>query len=326
MQKELGQFYTDKNIFDNPAFLKWWGLIPEEKKQHVLEPFAGKNGIIRMLEKLKLVQSYSSFDIHPRHESVQYQDTLEHFPEGFNTVVTNPPFLARNSATRRNFDLSLSEYNDLYEVSLDLCLKHCEYVAAIIPESFLTTNLFKERLHTVISLEQRHIFKDTEHPVCLALFVATPQMDYHIYKNKKYIGTFQELKSRHEDFLSEKLCQYKFIWNHPEGQIGLKVIDATDESKPISFLHGTEIDGEDINPNARLRTRFLVLNEKDRPIKKLETEKLIRLLNRDLKKYRELTHDVFLTAFKGMRSDKKYRRRLDFTTARRIVSVSLAKL
>ena len=48
----------------------------------------------------------------------------------------------------------------------------------------------------------------------------------------------------------------------------------------------------------------------------------IDMLNTTLATIREKTHDVFLTAFKGLRRDGYYRRRLDWALARAIVDES----
>ena len=50
------------------------------------------------------------------------------------------------------------------------------------------------------------------------------------------------------------------------------------------------------------------------------------MLNTRLKTIREKTHDVFLTAFKGIRRDGHYRRRLDWALARAIVDVQHLQL
>jgi len=39
-----------------------------------------------------------------------------------------------------------------------------------------------------------------------------------------------------------------------------------------------------------------------------------------LSEFRKETHDIFLTPFKGLRKDLKYRRRLDYALARNIVN------
>ena len=59
---ELGQYYTQKNIFNLPGFLTWWNTIPENKKSIVLEPFAGSNNIIKSLKEIGLIKNYISYD------------------------------------------------------------------------------------------------------------------------------------------------------------------------------------------------------------------------------------------------------------------------
>lgn len=326
MKKELGQFYTNKNIFKNKAFIKWFKNIPVKEREHILEPFAGKNGIVKMLQELKLIKKYTSYDISPKDPNVQYKDTIEDFPKGFSLVVTNPPFLAKNSITRRNLDINLGQFNDSYELCLQACLDNCNYVAAIIPESFLVTQLFKDRLEVVISLAQRHIFKDTEHPVCLALFGKVENNNYLIYKNENLIADKLSLSQNIDDFFQMSHSNYNVKYNHPNGNVGLIAIDATDCTKQISFINGDNILSADVNANSRLRTRFHITGKNGKDLSLEKVNKIISLLNKNLVKYRKLSSDIELTAFKGMRDDGSYRRRLDFTTARKLVELTLSKV
>jgi hypothetical protein len=328
--KQLGQYYTHKNIFNHPAFLAWFDAIPVTMRHIVLEPFAGKNSIIHMLEDLSLIESSISYDIEPLSKEVLCRDTLKDFPENYSVVVTNPPFLAKNVATKLGVNITIDPYGDLYELCLNQCLTHASYVAAIIPESFIVSDFFKNRLVCVISLAQKKIFKNTEHPVCLALFVPENQIltpdNYTIYSNEHYIGQSQQLIAMEQEFLSHQTHGYQTSWHQPQGQVGLIAIDATDRKKSISFISGQDILPEDVTPYSRLRTRIGVLNHKGRVLSKTHNQKLIRVLNQVLKEYRELTHDVFLTSFKGLRADGKYRRRLDFNKARLLTNVALNRL
>lgn len=325
-QKQLGQFYTNKNIFNHPAFIQWVNKIPLEDRECILEPFAGRNGIIKMLSDLKLVNQFTSYDIVPGHDAVIYRDTVLDFPQKFALTVTNPPFLARNSATRRQLPIKIDPYNDLYELCLNLCLLNCQYVAAIVPESFIVSPFFKNRLEVVISLAERHIFKDTEHPVCLALFGPEETTSHKIYRNRNYLGNSQELERDVNNFFENIEHNYEIKYYDPTGHIGLIAIDATDATKGIRFTPGIEVKSEDVSGTSRLRTRFTVFNSNGKALSATKVEKLIKVLNRNLKKYRHLSHDTQLTAFKGVRDDGWYRRRLDFTTARKLVALSLASL
>lgn len=330
LQKQLGIFYTHRNIFKSVAFIKWFNQIPKEKKENILEPFAGSNGIINLLDKLGYADKYSSFDVMPRSEAVVYKDTLIDFPKGFTIAVTNPPFLAKNSAKRRGFEIDFGQYNDMYEICMAKCLDNVEYLAIIIPESFITNKEFdKSRLFAVISLAEKRIFKDTEHPVCLALFNPNKTNDYEIYFNDDLVGTYSDMLNIENEFIQNLTGEnslYEINWHHKQGQIGFTTIDATDRKKKIKFFLGEQIDEKDVNHASRLRTRIFITNKKTgKPIKINEAKRLIKFLNEELDEYREVTSDVFLTAFKGLRDDGKYRRRIDFTKARLIVDSALLK-
>lgn len=318
-QKILGQYFTSKNIFKNKIFLDWFNSIPKDDKEIILEPFAGKNGLIDMLNEIKLIINYSSYDIEPQAENVLHNDSLTNFPTGFSTCITNPPFLAKNIATRKNIPVLVEPFADLYEKCLDLCLKNCQYVAAIVPESFIVSPFFKNRLFAVISLSQKSLFDHTEHPVCLALFNPGITDDFFVYLDEVLIGKYHEKLN----FINNWLGNFSYpniIFHQPEGQLGLFNIDATDTSRKIHFDNGELIDPKDVGYHARLRTRISILTPKNKPLTKKQLNKFINLSNQTLNEYRTLTQDMFLTSFKGLRSDGKYRRRLDYATARIIVA------
>lgn len=324
-KKELGQFYTAENIFELEPFKQWWNAIPEVKREVVLEPFAGKNGLIEMLSHASLLKDFKSFDIHPKSEQVKKRDTIERFPTGYSVVVTNPPFLARNVATRKGLHSQLSEmesFNDVYLRCLNICLENAEYVAIIIPESFIVSADFKNRLSCVISLNIKKLFKDTEQPVCLALFNPEPQEDFKVYQCNQYLDMFKKNKEDITRWLLEGVPEHNYIkdvlkpdgikFHTLEGQFGVICIDATNQNKKMSFVDGSIIEDKDVGYHARLRARFLV--------KDVEKTKFINRCNEVLNEYRQRTHDMHLTAFKGLRDDGKYRRRIDFTTVRMIVN------
>ena len=48
--------------------------------------------------------------------------------------------------------------------------------------------------------------------------------------------------------------------------------------------------------------------------------------NQLLETYRTQTHDVLMTSFKGLRQDGKYRRRLDYATARALLDLALFQI
>ena len=311
-KRGLGRYYTQDNPFALPAFRNW-GVAADIEKRDLLEPFAGSNNLIHMLRDMGLNNKSHSYDIAPASDDVEKRDTIQDFPEIKDSlIVTNPPWLARNSATRRGLPYPKgSKYDDLYKHCLALCLRNADYVAAIIPASFLTTNLFTERLHSV-TLFSSYFFDDTEHPSCMALF--SPRKDSPdaiIYDMENQIGALKDLKKH----LPRPLHRYKEIrFNDPNGVLGLHAIDNT-YSRTIRFCEGSSLSNYDIGFKSRSITRIAVPN--------VEVKKLIQKLNHSLNDFREKTEDVFLTPFKGLRADGGYRRRLDYRLARDFIEVHL---
>ena len=302
-----GQYFTEYNPFDNAGFLQW----AEEcnlKHTTILEPFAGSNNLIEMLQDMGLCKQFASFDIEPQNVNIEKQDTLTDFPKGFDTCITNPPYLAQNSATRRGLPFPKTQYDDLYKYALDKCLKNCENVGAIIPASFLNSGLFRDRLSHYILLSKK-MFNDTEHPVCLALFKGFSN-DVDVYEDKKYLGKLTELEKKIPN--SNKRFEMRF--NDKKGKLGLIAIDNT-KTASIHFCDGTQIEPERIKVSSRSITRIDV---------DCNIEKLIKTANEILNDFREQTADIFMTPFKGVRQDGKFRRRLDYAMARNILNESLS--
>ncbi len=298
--RATGAYFTTGNPFNNPPFRDWAmkACLPHLR---ILEPFAGANHLINTLRDLGFCKTADSFDIAPAADEVQPRDTLTDFPKGWSVCVTNPPWLAKNSATRRGLPFPATHYADLYMVALELCLTHCDYIAALVPESFIQSGLFTKRLRAFISLPP--MFEDTDNPVGLALFCPHYQAYTSVWHGDQRIGLLHELKQH----CPPPATGLKTTFNAPHGNIGLIGIDNTTEAS-IRFCDPAELNGYDVKHSSRAITRIAV-----------DGDVSIDKLNAALAKYRADTHDVFLTAFKGIRKDGRYRRRLDFATARAII-------
>lgn len=193
-------------------------------------------------------------------------------------------------------------------------LKHLEYVAAIIPESFINSGLFLDRLETVVSLEYP-MFADTDCPVCLALFVPEKQTDdFLLYRNGKAIN-YKELRKKLT--YTGKDVPWKF--NDPDGEIGIKCIDNTKEQS-IYFIPGKRIPQSKIKETSRSITRVSGLPDG------IDLQDFLVMCNSLLITYRKQSNDAFLTSFKGLRQDNRYRRRLDFANARMIMNNAITIL
>lgn len=307
--KELGQYYTDFNPFNNPPFKIWFKNALKKSKGKVLEPFAGSNNLIRMLEETYDF-TYESFDIEPGAKDVKKRDTLKNYPKGFSLAITNPPYLARVSASRRGFYYPASWMNDMYKESLLRMLDNNEYVAAIIPASFIRANIFKERLHSYILLNKK-MFETTDVPVCLVLF--SPETEIrktNFYKlNKNQGKTVQQIESWIKNRYKEPVSSIKFNTN--KGNLGLRAVDSS-KGKTMRFVMPSEILGIKMKKSSRHISKI--------KISKRVTKTLVEELNKELEIYRNETSDLFLNPFMGMRKDGDYRRRLDFKTAKKIIN------
>ena len=140
-KRARGRYFTAANLFDTPHF-RAWAADAGLPRAVLLEPFAGGGDLLAMLSDLRLRGDFYACDLFPAAPGIVWRDSLADFPRGFSVVVTNPPWLARNSATRRGLPFPQTRFDDLYKHSVDLCLRNANYVAAIIPASFLSSGLF----------------------------------------------------------------------------------------------------------------------------------------------------------------------------------------
>jgi hypothetical protein len=322
-----GQFFTTTNPFKLDVFQAWFRQIPNVNELTILEPFAGSNNIVEMISDLGYTNNWKCYDIDPPDAKqnkcaqflVEKRDTIEEFPKGFKVGITNPPYLAKNSATRKGLDFPNIPYDDIYKYCLKKMLDELDYIAVIIPESFIGSELFQDRLKVVVSLTSK-MFQDTECPVCLALFSPKEEnnieKDFEIYRNNEFLGRYSKLR---ECLIKTEFNEINWRFNDPYGSIGIKCIDNTKEAS-IEFVYGLTIDSLFVKPTSRSISRVSGLTDD------IDLEKFIRRCNEELRDFRKKTKDVFLTPFKGLRADDMYRRRLDFGTARKIMNSVMEEL
>ncbi len=219
-KREEGRYYTQGNPFKLRPFRRW-GIKIRMKERVVLEPFAGRNNLIRMLQSTDQCRRFASYDIRPASPHVRKQDTLTKFPNGYDVCISNPPWLGRYSARRRKIHYPDIGFDDLYKHCLELALEHCRYVGFIIPASFLQSGLFRDRLSHIIFLNSK-TFDDTENPVCLALF-GDPVRDTRVYYDNCYADTVKNL----ERFIPQPNERMSVRFNDKNGNLGLIGIDNT---------------------------------------------------------------------------------------------------
>lgn len=309
IKKQNGVFYTNLyNPFKHKHFIDWAKKI-EIKNQVVLEPFAGENHIIQLLQDVGVCNNFASFDINPKNKDVSKTDTILNFPKNYTVCITNPPWLYKSRARRLSLLFPETKWDNLYKYCLELCLKSCDYIAILIPASFLSSNIFLDRLNSVIVLQSK-LFTDTENPVCLAIFDKYKVNDTDIFIDDKHIGKLSKIKK----FLP-KQANSNILFNVKNGDLGLIAIDNTKEPS-IAFCKGSDLEKYNIKNSSRSITRVSINGVKIQ-------DSLIFKLNNYLDNFRANTYDIFMTPFKGVRADGYYRRRLDYSLARKLIAENL---
>jgi len=300
-KRVLGQYFTKYNPFSLLPFQEWVKDINVQDKI-ILEPFAGENSLIKFLISNGLCSRYTSFDIEPKAIDVHYRDTLKDFPVGFDVCITNPPWLAKNSATKMRVSFYAEKYDDLYKYSISKCLKNCKNVVVIVPESFIRTGLFLSRLNTFISLTS-NAFDDTTHPVGMALFDDKESSEVKIYRDNDFIGLLSEIEAQRPPHVSNK----DIIFNEQKGNLGLIALDNCKEAS-IRFCDPRELQGYEVKKHGR---HITILSVPFKP--------KIKDYNHVIKSFRQSTQDVLMTSYRGIRKDGFYRRRLDWQLAKDII-------
>ncbi|MGI9228644.1 MAG: hypothetical protein ACR2P9_02170 [Gammaproteobacteria bacterium] len=297
-----GRYYTASSPFGHQAFLDW-AKAADLPSSRILEPFAGSNSLIDYLKRMGLCDRFSSYDIVPAANRVKQRDTLGDFPAGFDVCITNPPWLAKNSATIRGLPYPDCRHDDLYKFALEKCIAHCGYVAILVPESFIRARIFRERLTDFVSLTPK-MFNDTGHPVGLALFRPEKTQSTVVWSDSKKIGTLAQLEAKR---LKPVPDGPDVRFNDPCGNVGLIALDNI-QSASIRFCEVEELAAYNVKPTGRHITKV-----------KFAGDVHIDKWNECLKHFREATYDVLLTCYKGIRKDGMYRRRLDWQLARGIM-------
>ena len=286
-----------------------------------IDPFAGQGDLLNLC-KSEYGMSVSGLDIQ---EDLGWpvNDSLKLIPENAESVcVTNPPYLANYSAKRKSMWNMVGEYfeetgrSDLYEIALDRCLESFDYIVAIIPETFLHSSYPKERC-AYISILEENPFEDTTFPVCVTCWVPEAGQDPLIFLNDDEVMRFSEMVRMKGEVSRNK----RIVFNNPDGNVGLRVVDGTKVSDRICFVPATQFD----YPRSSIKVSSRLMTYLDIP--ELNTEKEIAdfcaRANAILESYRERSRDILLSGFKGNNKEGKRRRRLDYRLGRKIVLEAL---
>jgi len=318
---DLGQFNTKKDVWLKPQVAEF---IKSSINTKGLDPFAGEGDLVKAMFSLGM-SKVRGLDIDPNLKW-QLNDSLVDIPYfGDTIVITNPPYYARVSASRKKSScLKYFEGNsfaDLYQIAIARVLEKYEDAVFIIPETyFLTENMFFKDDLLILTVLEDNPFYDTDCPVCVACFSKSDMFDYKeydIYKNDELLFNNHEL-DKILRLYTPNTEQLKIKFNDPEGNVGLRGVDGVSSDEKIKFCLPEELnyDSNKIKVSSRAITRLKVEGDFD-------TKELIKGANDLLESLRDETSDIIFAPFKGNNKDGKRRRRLDFYWARKLLNLAL---
>jgi hypothetical protein len=327
-KQNLGQFNTKNDVWLQPQikeFIRHSGCV------FGIDPFAGQGDLVRAANELglKQVMGYDiDLEINKKY-GWWWNDSLESIPSaGLGTIlITNPPYLAKNSANRNDYDgykyFTGNNYEDLYQLAIEKVIQKYKYSVLIIPETYFQNKIAEEHLVSYTVLEENP-FVDTDCPVCVVCFdvrndfMLMSQNEYKIYKKDEFLFTNFQLEDLLREFIPNKDCDITF--NAPEGNLGLRAVDGTDPGDRIRFCRPEDLGYslDDIKESSRAITVLDVPYKID--------DKFFQVVNWYLETIRATTHDVIFAPFKNNNKNGERRRRLDYGWARKIINLTVEGL
>jgi hypothetical protein len=313
-----GAFFTKSSSWLTSSIRS---AIESTKIKSFADPFAGEGDLLKhCLENFG--GEIHGYDID---ESLQWEtnDSLLSIPPSRRFLcISNPPFLAKNSARRKSMWSLVGHYfensgrSDLYEIALDRCLNSFKHVVIILPETFLHSSYSKERCQQIVIL-QDNPFLDTTFPVCVTYWSPETTSDPAIYVDDKYIMTYNEMMMIRKGVSRSR----RVVFNDPGGNIGLRAVDGTESSVRLKFIPGGEFDypRDSIKVSSRAMT-YISIPELSTP---LDVERFCINANIILENYRKESSDIIFAGFKGNNNNGIRRRRLDYALARKIAIEAL---
>lgn len=316
-KRELGQFFTKKDTWLLPQIKEFIKSIPSKT---CLDPFAGAGHLLNVM-KDNFNYEISGLDID---SSLNWpiNNSLLSIPKTNGLIITNPPWLAKNVAKRRKLNayeyFEDNKFEDLYQLGLSRCLESADFVIAIIPETFLLSGLFTNRLHS-ISILENNPFDDTTTPSCIACFIKSPE-NCRIYKENQFIMLLSELNTILNNIKQKR--GYKIKFNDPKGNIGLRAEDSGGDKRCAFYLPK---DFDYPRSKIKVSSRHMTYLTVSLP-KKIKKSVFVEEANRKLEEIRTLTQDIIMSPFMSNDKNGVRRRRLDFALARYIIEQTITRL
>ncbi|MGB0377404.1 MAG: hypothetical protein ACPGGE_01185, partial [Poseidonia sp.] len=243
-KRNLGQYFTRDDAWLRPH------IVEHLRSLHVryntcLDPFAGDGHLLNVAASL-------GFDVvgHDVDAAIcaangwgEPNDSILDVPSHADAfVLTNPPYLAKNSAKRMDAPAQsyfrpgavlpltnehTSTLDDLFKLAIEQTLAQYDDSVWIVPESVVqdVEHLphWKARLHSLTVLEDNP-FTDTEHPVCVLVFSAS-QANGELWKNDTRLGSYQDIWCLHNETRSSPRDATAMQFNSPTGNLGYRAVD-----------------------------------------------------------------------------------------------------
>ncbi|ARU91844.1 hypothetical protein SCLARK_001308 [Spiroplasma clarkii] len=298
----------------------------------ILDPFAGAGDLFLWI-KQKIDPNeelrYVGYDIDSK-LGWSVNDSLTKIPILENAfIVTNPPYLSKNSCSRNNYIDTYnmyfidSEHPDLYLIALEKMIETGLPGIAIVPETIINSKFSKKNINKIVVIEPNP-FEDTEVPICVVCFNGKTYKKTRIFKNDKYIGVLDHLIESSPS--PKKINLHDLRFNDILGTIAIKGIDSTDPKNKIEFLdvRNLKYDVNKIKNTSRAITivSSMLFNNCD----ERERNGIIEKANEILNNFRKNTNDVLLSPFKGNNKESVRRRRMDFALARNILELAYSEV
>jgi hypothetical protein len=324
-KQNLGQFNTKNGVWLRPHIAQY---IRDVGAKTVVDPFVGAGDLLHAVNDMPW-RGVIGYDIDPS-LGWPLNDGLLDIPYHKDAIViTNPPYLAKNSANRNDFEsykyFEDNVYEDLYQIAIYRVLAKYEHAVFIIPETFFQCDFFHEfiDLYTVI---EENPFTDTDCPVCVVCFhkdnndfMRFSANNYRVYKNDDYVVDRYGLEDIVSEFSSPNHAH--LVFNDPNGVLGLRGVDGVAPRDRIRFTWPEQLN---YDPNN--------IKESSRAITIIDidgvqiTDGFIEQANYFLELLRHKTQDVVLSPFKNNNKLGQRRRRLDYYWARKIIEKTMEAL
>lgn len=316
-----GAFHTTRGGWLLPQVERF---LRRAAPREIVDPFAGRGDLLGALAA-RGFRRLRGYDVDGSHGH-EVRDGLRHVASVDGAIVTNPPHLAKHSASRKRVRDLVAPYfaesprHDLYQIALDRCLEAARHVVAIVPETFVNSDFEKERVVSITVVEEP-LFDDTDQPVCVVCFGprAVPPSRRTMYRGAQRLLTWAELRAHRLVPVRDRTIRFNAV----DGQIALRAVDLTDPAARIRFLPASDLDYDrkGIKHSSRLVTIVAVEGLPQRRV-----AGVVAVANRIVDAHRAATHDLLLSPFKGNTKEGVRRRRLDYAAARAILERALREV